>query len=127
MKLKLTFAIAFLTLVVSTACGGSANSPATNAAPAAPDTYPYNGTWTLVWSDDFAGANGSLPAPANWVFETGGGGWGNNELETYTNRPQNAQQQDGNLVITAAQETYTGTDGISRNYTSARRKRGSRR
>jgi beta-glucanase (GH16 family) len=47
---------------------------------------------------------------------------GDNELETYTSRPQNAQLQDGNLVITAAQETFTGTDGITRNYTSARMK-----
>ena len=53
-------------------------------------------------------------------METGGGGWGNNELETYTNRTQNAQVQDGNLVITANKETYTGTDGIARQYTSAR-------
>jgi beta-glucanase (GH16 family) len=53
-------------------------------------------------------------------METGGGGWGNNELETYTNRTQNGQVQDGNLVITANKETYTGTDGIARQYTSAR-------
>lgn len=55
-------------------------------------------------------------------METGGGGWGNNELETYTNRVQNAHVQDGNLVITAAKETYTGPDGITRDYTSARLK-----
>jgi beta-glucanase (GH16 family) len=55
-------------------------------------------------------------------METGGGGWGNNELESYTNRTQNAHVQDGNLVITAIQETYTGPDGITRPYTSARLK-----
>jgi beta-glucanase (GH16 family) len=55
-------------------------------------------------------------------METGGGGWGNNELETYTNRAQNAHIQDGNLVITANKETYTGPDGITRQYTSARLK-----
>ncbi len=48
--------------------------------------------------------------------------WGNNELETYTNRTQNAHVQDGNLVITANKETFTGSDGITRQYTSARLK-----
>jgi beta-glucanase (GH16 family) len=40
-----------------------------------------------------------LPDPAKWTFDFGGGGWGNNELETYTNRPVNVQQKGGNLVI----------------------------
>jgi beta-glucanase (GH16 family) len=86
------------------------------------DTYPYNGTWTLAWSDEFSGINGTLPDSAKWQMETGGGGWGNQELESYTNRAENAHVQDGNLVITAAKETYTGTDGITRDYTSARLK-----
>jgi beta-glucanase (GH16 family) len=55
-------------------------------------------------------------------METGGGGWGNNELESYTARPENAKVQDGNLVINAIQENFTGTDGITRPYTSARLK-----
>jgi len=76
--------------------------------------------WTLVWSDEFNGSDGSLPDPSKWNMETGGGGWGNNELETYTARPQNAQVQNGNLAITAMKEAYTGTDGIPRQYTSAR-------
>ena len=54
--------------------------------------------------------------------ETGGGGWGNNELEYYTSRLQNASQQDGNLVIKVLEEKYTGSDGVTRNYTSARLK-----
>jgi beta-glucanase (GH16 family) len=53
-------------------------------------------------------------------METGGNGWGNAELETYTNRQQNAHMQDGNLIITANSETYAGSDGITRQYTSAR-------
>jgi len=78
--------------------------------------------WTLTWSDEFNGPNGSSPDPTKWTFDTGGNGWGNNELEYYTARPQNAQQQNGNLIITAVQEPYTGPDGIMRNYTSARLK-----
>jgi beta-glucanase (GH16 family) len=78
--------------------------------------------WTLVWSDEFNGPNGPSPDPTKWTFDTGGNGWGNNELEYYTARPQNAELQNGNLVITALQETYTGPDGVTRNYTSARLK-----
>lgn len=80
------------------------------------------GTWTLTWSDEFNGANGSSPDPAKWVLETGGRGWGNQELETYTNRLENAQIQNGDLVITARRGTFTGKDGITRDYTSARLK-----
>jgi len=76
--------------------------------------------YVLTWSDEFNGNNGSPPDPTKWTIETGGGGWGNNELETYTNRPQNVQIQNGNLVVTSIKETFTGADGIARPYTSAR-------
>ena len=78
--------------------------------------------WTLSWSDEFNGSNGSPVDASKWVSETGGGGWGNNELEYYTTRLQNAYQQDGNLVIKVFAEKYTGADGVTRNYTSARLK-----
>lgn len=97
---------------ITSTCGGSSQS----SAPPAPPSY------VLSWSDEFNGSNGSLPDSSKWVMETGGGGWGNNELESYTNRAQNAHMQDGNLLITAIKETYTGPDGITRNYTSARLK-----
>lgn len=94
-------------------------APASSAgAFAAPPSY------TLSWSDEFSRKNGSLPDPAKWTYDIGvdGDGWGNRELEYYTKRPQNAQMQNGNLVITARQENYTGADGVTRNYTSARLK-----
>ncbi|HEV1993280.1 MAG TPA: glycoside hydrolase family 16 protein [Candidatus Acidoferrum sp.] len=81
--------------------------------------------FTLVWSDEFNGADGSSPDASKWTYDTGvgGNGWGNNELETYTNRTKNAQIQGGNLVITAAKETYADpSDSVTRNYTSARLK-----
>ncbi len=78
--------------------------------------------WKLAWSDEFNGANGSPVDSSKWVTETGGGGWGNDELEYYTNRIENASQKDGMLVIRALQEKYTGADGVTRNYTSARLK-----
>jgi len=77
--------------------------------------------WRLVWSDEFNGPNRSGVDPTKWVLETGGWGWGNNELEYYTNRLQNAHIENGSLVIKALKENYTGPDG-RRNYTSARLK-----
>ncbi len=76
--------------------------------------------WQLTWSDEFNAPNGSPPDPTKWNIVTGGKGFGNNELETYTSRPANIQQQNGNLVITAQKEDRAGPDGIARHYTSAR-------
>ncbi len=70
--------------------------------------------WQLVWSDEF---NGSQIDSAKWVRETGGGGWGNNELQYYTNRSENARIENGKLIIEARREAYGGRD-----YTSARLK-----
>ena len=78
--------------------------------------------WKLVWSDEFNGRNGSGVDTTKWVSEVGGGKWGNQELEYYTNRLQNAYIQAGNLVIKSQQEKYTGADGATWNYTSARLK-----
>jgi len=69
----------------------------------------------LVMQDEFdvVGA----PNNALWGYDTGNGinGWGNNELEYYTNRPQNIKVEDGMLKITALKESYMGSS-----YTSAR-------
>ncbi len=92
------------------------------AAAQAASPQSANPAWKLVWSDEFNGPNGSAVDSSKWAFDTGAGGWGNNELEYYTARPQNAFQQDGNLVIKVLQEKYTGADGITSNYTSARLK-----
>jgi beta-glucanase (GH16 family) len=76
--------------------------------------------WSLTWSDEFEGPNGSPVDPAKWSFDIGGNGWGNNELESYTNRSVNSHLEDGALLIRVLKETYTGSDNITRNYTSAR-------
>jgi beta-glucanase (GH16 family) len=76
--------------------------------------------WTLVWSDEFKGSKGSAPDSSKWTLETGGDGGGNHELEYYTNRPQNVHIENGSLIITALKEDYTGKDGVTRHYTSAR-------
>jgi beta-glucanase (GH16 family) len=81
-----------------------------------------NKNYTLVWHDEFDGPNGSLPDPKKWTYDLGGGGWGNQELESYTNRAENARIENGNLIITARKEDYAGSDSIAREYTSARLK-----
>lgn len=78
--------------------------------------------WRLVWADEFSQADGSAPSPTNWVYDLGGDGWGNNELETYTNRRENSRIEKGVLVIEARKETFTGGDNKARDYTSARLK-----
>ncbi len=40
-------------------------------------------TWNLQWSDEFNASSGTAPSSGTWTFDTGGGGWGNGELETY--------------------------------------------
>ncbi len=72
--------------------------------------------WTLVWSDEFDGAAGALPDPAKWRAEIGGDGWGNDELQYYTDRAENAALDgQGMLRIVAREESFDG-----RAYTSAR-------
>lgn len=60
--------------------------------------------WQVVWSDEFDGAAGALPDATKWTYDIGTGqdGWGNQELQSYTNSPQNVSMDgEGNLVITA--------------------------
>ncbi len=68
--------------------------------------------WQLTWSDEFNGPSGQLPDASKWNFDLGTGqnGWGNQELQSYTNKPQNISMDGiGNLVITAIRsgESYS--------------------
>ena len=67
--------------------------------------------YKLIWSDEF---EGSSIDGTKWGYDIGGG-WGNNELEYYTNRGQNAYVSDGKLHIKTIKENYEG-----KKYTSAR-------
>jgi beta-glucanase (GH16 family) len=70
--------------------------------------------WQLTWSDEF---NGSSVDTNHWSFDigTGNNGWGNNELQYYTARPQNACVSKGLLHIVAQRDSYQGS-----HYTSAK-------
>lgn len=77
-----------------------------------PDTYP---SMQLKWADEF---NATALSTTDWTHELGNGcnislcGWGNNELEVYTDKPENIKLDNGKLVITALEQ--------SGGYTSAR-------
>lgn len=88
--------------------------PFTNAGFDAPAGYPG---YTLWWADEF---NTASLNTATWSFENGDGcpsicGWGNNELEYYTDRPANLFFQDGKMIIEAKKENFNG-----KNYTASK-------
>lgn len=66
--------------------------------------------YKLFWSDEFDGPNLNTD---NWTCEIGGHGWGNAELQYYTDRPENVYVRDGKLVITARKENYQGSKATS--------------
>lgn len=81
-----------------------------------PEPEPPTGDWTLVWSDEFSGS--SIDS-TKWNYSVNGWGGGNNELQYYTDRSQNAYIDNGILNLVARKERYSGSDG-TRDYTSAR-------
>lgn len=87
------------------------NLPTDNAGYTSPQSYPG---LTLVWSDEFSGTSLDLNS---WNQEVGNGtgGWGNNELEYYTNSTKNTFLSNGNLIIEARKEALGGF-----NYSSGR-------
>ena len=81
----------------------------TQPAPGAPPGFSR-----LVWSDEFSASSINT---GNWGFDLGNSGFGNNELQNYTNRSQNARIENGMLVIEARRENLGGSA-----FTSARLK-----
>jgi beta-glucanase (GH16 family) len=67
----------------------------------------------LVWADEFD--TPGPPSSTKWGYDTGAGGWGNNEAEYYTTRTDNSVVSDGTLKIILKKESYQGSS-----YTSAR-------
>ncbi|HEX4574229.1 MAG TPA: glycoside hydrolase family 16 protein [Gemmatimonadales bacterium] len=103
-------AIALIAMSPTLGCHADQQAPAGNPLYPPPPPPP----WRLVWQDEF---NGTTLDPTKWVQETGGNGWGNGELEYYTNGGHNAHVANGYLVIEARAESLGG-----RAYTSARLK-----
>ena len=93
--------------------------PTPTPAPPAPvatevnaDPRDYNQYTEMVWNDEFAG---SAIDPSKWGYNTGGDGWGNNELQYYTATAENAYISNDKLVIEAKRQNQG-----NREYTSAR-------
>jgi beta-glucanase (GH16 family) len=91
--------------------GGSVYFDDLNLALTGPAPY---GDMNIVWNDEF---DGTAIKTNIWTYDLGGGGWGNNELEYYTNSANNSFVLDGQLHIVARKQTV-GSYG----YTSARMK-----
>lgn len=96
-----------------TGCGGKSSNNS-EIKPSIPSIDGYE----LVWNDEFYGNELDL---TKWAYQKGNGsdyglnGWGNNELQFYTDNVENINVEDGILRITALKESFSGSD-----YTSAR-------
>lgn len=92
-------------LLICTQCVCYSQSTAT-----APDSAP----WRLVWADEFNYKG--LPDLEKWSYDVGGHGWGNKELQFYTDgRLENARVENGSLIIEARRDNWENQE-----YTSAR-------
>ena len=107
-----SFAASLLAALLLASCT-TASPPRTSGATAAETPRDWRFAATPAWADEFDYAG--KPDPAKWGYDLGGGGWGNNELQYYTDRIDNASVGDGVLTITARKEPFG-----ERGYTSAR-------
>lgn len=69
----------------------------------------------LIWSEEFD--SGTQPSPTIWSYDLGAGGWGNAELQEYTDRSENVRVENGTLIITAIEQSGRGPN---KTYTSGR-------
>lgn len=101
-----SFLFAVITLVTFISCNPDETQVVTNFT-------------NLTMADEFDSPG--APDPTIWGYDIGNGaeagipGWGNNELQYYTDRPENIVVEDGVLKITARQENFSGAT-----FTSAR-------
>lgn len=105
----------FITSLFFIACGSDPAVP-NIPLPEPPEPREYTFSETPSWADEFDYEG--LPDDSKWGYDVGRGsnGWGNNELQFYTeNRPENVHVSDGILTITAIKEQHEGAD-----YTSTR-------
>jgi len=102
-----------LSITVNSTCGKKSSGGGGVITPQPPVDKNWKFETTPMWSDefDYSGA----PNPAKWGYDIGGNGWGNNELQYYTDALKNAKVENGKLIITAIKENFGG-----REYTSAR-------
>lgn len=103
MNNRILLLLGLLTLLVSPSCDQAEDLGG------CPDPNKLDG-YELVWADEF---DGTAINADNWSYDIGDGcdrgeglcGWGNNELQYYTDSPENAYIEDGKLVVKAKKET----------------------
>lgn len=82
-------------------------------------------TWNTNWCDEFNGAANSAISSTNWTYDTGAGGWGNNELETYcapTSNTSPCSTSTPNAYIDGSGHLAIKVYSVGSAYTSARLK-----
>ena len=94
-----------LNLIGLISCAQPASTPQISAK--------YEFGTTPVWQDEFNYSG--KPDPKKWGYDIGDNGWGNNELQNYTDNQKNARVENGNLIIEAFKE-----QSGKLNYSSAR-------
>lgn len=107
-----------------------ASSEAPSSSSSSSSTPANSNAWEQVWIDEFDGTNIDT---TKWSFEKNCNGGGNNELQCYTDRADNAFVADGKLHIVAKKESFSGQAKVDddpgynagdtsakRDYTSAR-------
>ena len=113
---KISVLLIVLLMIGIVACSvEEVSTPSPTVPPTASPTDTPEPEWVLSWADEFDLPDGSPPDPETWNYRKGGTGWGNSELQNYTDRIENSFIEDGTLVIRALDEKYMG-----RNYSSAR-------
>lgn len=112
-KLHLLLSISFLLAACAITTPEPTHTPKPTMVPSPTPDWERAG-WNIVWQDEFDGPELNLK---NWTFDIGGNGWGNQEWQYYSDRPENIRVKDGMLVIEAREEeaTFSG-----RPYSSAR-------
>ena len=86
----------------------SSSSASTDQSFTLGDWSPPDPSYSLVWHEEFSYTDGTQPSAAVWNWETGGNGWGNDELEYYTPRTVNSYVSDDTLIVAGLWESYGG-------------------
>jgi beta-glucanase (GH16 family) len=115
--MKCKISLISVLVVLFTGCSSGQKDRSVIIIPGPPQDLGWEFETTPFWYDEFDYTG--LPDPVKWDYDLGGSGWGNNELQYYTNRIENAKVENGILTITARKEnfeekSYTSTRLVSR-------------
>lgn len=91
---RMVVSLAILSLLTGCALSAPVTPPST--------PIPVPDGWQLLWNDEFDRKSIDL---TNWTYDLGGGGWGNGEMQVYTDTPENARVENGLLIIEGRKET----------------------